>query len=169
MNKVLYVIIGACALIASVAWILTFTTFAKPAMYSLMYSAIRLGGLVGLYQIASNGTTFRTNMRVWIFFFLGVTVLASVLKVMHLTGANELLSLGLAGVAATYFICFFRKETKGQLDILKAVWVVAFAVVTWLTQLHIIRPEWSNATAFLLWILIFDFLYLEWQAGFPEL
>ncbi len=122
-----------------------------------------LATLLGGYLLIGNSDIKTTIWWRFINFAIGVLILGVLFKILHFTGADELLFAGCAGIVISYLLRFITKRSKNHLDILKALTVLSYGTITALVIFHYISKEYSMITVALFWATLIDFAYLEWK------
>lgn len=160
-NRALTLAIGLCLLAAGVGKLLTNTPDSAATGSLLLNWGIGLGQLLSLVLLVTNGTILGTIYAQIILPLYGLLLVGVLFKITHWLGADFMLWGALAGIALTYAVRFARKSPKGQLDVLKLLWVLASCGSALLIILHLAPREAAYLGPMLLWLAVLNFLYLE--------
>ncbi|MGI4759759.1 MAG: hypothetical protein ACRYF0_03570 [Janthinobacterium lividum] len=160
-NRALIIVIGLCLAAAGVGKLLTYTPASANSGNLLLTWGIGLGQLLGLLLLVRNGTILGTAYAKIILLLYGLLLIGVTFKILHWLGADYLLGSALAGIALTYTIRFIRKQSKGQLDSLKLLLVLAACGSSLLILSHLAPREAAYVAPTLLWLAVLDFMYLE--------
>jgi len=109
---------------------------------------------LALILMLINGTLIKSRFMKVMYFLIGLVVLGMVFKILHLTGADEILMISMMAVPLAYTIHFFMKKRKTLLDVLKELTVISHFIISLLTIVHVI-PSDNSWEATLLSNLIF--------------
>lgn len=160
-NRALLFIIGFCLLAAGVGKLLSNSPTSADTGHLLLTWGLGLGQLLGLLLLVQNGTILGTAYAKILLLLGGLLLIGVTFKILHWLGADPLLWGSLVGIAGTYSIRFIRKKSKGQLDIVKLLWVLAASGSALLLFLHLAPREVAYVAPTLFWLMVLDFMYLE--------
>jgi len=162
MNKFLFVLIVfllALAIFDQISFIST-REYLSPAI-----SSLRLAEIIGTIMMLYNGTFRNSKFYSFALFGFGLIFLSAAFKIMHLSGADELIVISFSAMAIFYSIHFFNKPEKTILDHLKLLLVFTFLSITPLTVLHIIDHDIQRTLHLvehaLFWTTFTLFIYQE--------
>jgi hypothetical protein len=160
-NRTLLFLIGLCLVGADVGKLLTHTFASADTGHLLLTWDMGLGQLLGLVLLVQNGTILGTIYANTILLLGGLLLVGIFFKILHWVGVDPLLECALAGIALTYSSWFIRKKPKGQLDILKLLFVLAACGSALLLLLHLAPREATYVAPALLWLAVLDYMYLD--------
>jgi hypothetical protein len=162
-NKGLLIITLVLILISLVTTVLEFSLHDPDIVSKVADGSYLLATLLGGYLLIANSDIKSTIWWRVMKFAIGVLILGVLFKVLHFTGADELLLIGCVGIAIAYLIRFITKRAKNHLDVLKMLTVLSYCIVSPLIILHYVTGEYSVISKAFFWATIVDFAYLEWR------
>jgi len=110
---------------------------------NVLSQSFGLAKIVALIMMVANGTFSDRKYFRFVYLLLGITILGTLFKILHWTGADELLSSGITALVIVYVIHFATKPEKGMLDILKLLTVVSYAGISLAVLMHRARYSWE--------------------------
>jgi hypothetical protein len=139
MNKFLFVLIVLLFLLGIVDRFFWLT--AGVTNVSSLGDGLKLAEILGMIMMLGNGTFRDTRVYKITVVFIFSYILGVVFKIMHLTGADELLLLSGLAIMILYFVHFIRKEKKKLLDFLKLISLWIFVSITPLSVWRLISID----------------------------
>ena len=162
-RKALLLITTLMLLVSLVATILEFLVEESNVITYIAEGSYAISCLSGGYLLFVYSTIRQTVYWRFMQIAISVLIIGVLFKILHLTGADELLQLSNGAIAVIYLIRFFAKPSKGHLDVLKALSVVSLCVFPILTILHVLPAEYIVIGKIFFWLTLIDFAYLEWR------
>jgi len=158
MKKFLIAVIGLLLILSVASWLgITKTIFTGQAG-KLLVAAEGVGILLMLVSGTFYGS--RYSQIAWI--LIVVCFVGFLLKILHWTGADQILMLAPPALLAIYLIHFSNKHPKVLLDYLKLATLTLFTVYISTSLLHLLAYDsikllaWSLHIVF--WVTFIDFL-----------
>lgn len=112
-----------------------------PFPYYLESSCLVLAEIAALIAMARNGKFIHTIYYKLFRFVVVLIVIGVLLKILHYTGANEVLLLSLLTAAGLYLFHFLLKKEKKLLDVLKMLTALVYFAHVSMAITHIIPTE----------------------------
>jgi len=134
-NKILLILTLAFLLLSVPRW------FLGEDQNILFTISLAIAEWLALMLMLINGTLIKTPYMKAMYILIALVILGSVFKILHLTGADEILMISMISVPALYTLHFFLKKRKSLLDVLKELTVLTHFTISSLTILHIIPIE----------------------------
>ena len=164
MNKFLLVVI---AIILVFAFIGSFSPDGR-SMISDTDRLLLIAQDIGIIMMLINGTFWGSRHFKIARVVIVVVLLGMTMKIMHYTGADEVLVISLSLLWALYFIHFLSKKSKSVLDYLKVIMLLLFISLGILSALHLISWETKYfmgiANIIVFWTTFIVFLTLGYRA-----
>ncbi len=130
---------------------------------------IAIAEKLGIIVMLLNGSFINTSLFRIALFFLGLTALGALFKILHYAGADELLLYSPIALFCVYLLHFYRKKPKQRTDVLKVFMLLGLLILSALLVLHIISAEHREALVIinevLFWVTFLDFLYTSQKQG----
>lgn len=165
MNKFLLLAVGILMLLALIGWKTTLNE-------NLTASAIKyvwVAEAIALIMMLVNGTFVSSVWFKIAAFFLCLTALGILFRIMHYPGGDELSTLPLLAVFILYLVHFSKKAAKRRVDYLKVLMLLGALVLAPIVFLHLVpvleRDSFFLVSHVLLWSTFLDFLYTGKQEG----
>lgn len=158
MKKFLTAVIGLLLILSVVSWLgITKTIFTGQAG-SLLVAAEGVGIVLMLVSGTFYGSRhFQIALVFIVMYFAGFC-----LKILHLTGADQVLKIAPLALSAIYLIHFFNKHPKVLLDYLKLATIIIFVGYLSTSLLHLLTYDSIKLLAWALhivfWITFVRFL-----------
>jgi hypothetical protein len=115
---------------------------------------------IGIIMMLVNGTFISTQYFKISTGLILIIVLGALMKILHLTGADETLLFPFPVLLLVYLIHFIYKKPKKHLDVLKLLTLTIFLILPPLSILHFI-PEKTKETLLLISHIVFWFTFLD--------
>jgi hypothetical protein len=117
-----------------------------------------------LVMMLLNGTFMNTRYFSFAKFGLGVLVLGALFKILHLTGADQVLAFAFLILCLSYVIHFIQKRPKKLVDYFKCLTMLSFAIPIPLmifSRIDELRSDVEFLRFALLWITFILFVVFE--------
>jgi hypothetical protein len=101
--------------------------------------------ILALIMMLLNGTVMSTRYFSFAKAGLAILVLGVCFKIMHLSGAEEILALAFLMLFLSYGIHFITKHPKNPLDVFKLLTMLSFLIPTSLQMFHFLSYETKMA------------------------
>ena len=168
LNRIWMITIGIMMLSVLVAYgaifYLNTTVPGKPGHTMTLFTVAGFGYSVGyalaFFLVLLNGTILKSRYRIYVYIGLGILLVGTVFRVMHLPGTHEINGVGNAALLVIYTLWFLNKYPKGALDYLKMGWVLfaGISVVSVFFRSGIANPVIGQL---LFWVMVLYFMFLE--------
>ncbi len=127
--------------------------------------SVSVATVLALLMMLINGTFTSTRYIVIVKFGLGVLILGICFKILHLTGADQMLSFAFLFFFLAYGIHFSKKRPRMLLDYFKFLTMMSFLLSTVLGMFNVGTEETTDVLDLvgigLFWITFVLFLILE--------
>lgn len=137
----------------------------------MMMLGIAVSYWAALVFMIRAGTLIQSRQWRIMKFLFGILIIGALFKILHLMGANLLTYLPFPLMTLVYIWHFFEKKTKKRLDLLKAMWVISFTIVSFLDGMHLSKPGiyldfvgYDLITMLLFWITFLDFYFFNFKS-----
>lgn len=114
--------------------------------------------LFGIVLLFKNGTLIKSNLFKVVKSVLVLIILGVIFKILHLTMADILISIGLSAMTIVYILSFLKKRNKIRLDYLKLAWIVTANTFGVLILTQILGGFYARIPNYILWLAIIDFV-----------
>jgi hypothetical protein len=135
-NKIAIVVVGALLAISLLDQVVELG-------HPLVAYSASAATCAALMMMLANGTFTDRKYYTLAYFLMGATLLGFLLKILHWTGADQILVLSVIALVILYSIHFATKPSKGVLDILKFVTVLTNAAHIVLKITRIVGDVWT--------------------------
>jgi hypothetical protein len=154
-------IIAFLLLVAIIGLFLELTGFEEPTASILFDLGLRVGEVLGLVLLLRHGALMKTVYWGIIKFLIGVFLLGLLFKILHLPGADPVLSFPFIGVVIVYTVRFFKKATTSPLDFFKYFWVLTTFLGTFFIFFDLIPAQWQYLGIGVFWLTFSSFWITE--------
>lgn len=134
MNKFLLILILIFLTVSLITLFYPFNHYAE--LYSTSAAEI-----TALILMIGNGTFMNTRYYTAFRVVIGLVIIGALLKILHLTGADQILLISLSAAPVVYIAYFIAKKEKRLLDVLKVITAVSFFLFAVIKLLHLVSPE----------------------------
>jgi len=135
-NRIALIVIGALLIVSAFQQIFCFDN-------KLLLLSYSLAEIMALIMMLANGTFSDRSYFNAAYALIGMTILGAMFKILHWTGADQLLILCPAALVILYVIHFITKPAKDVQDILKLLTAVSYPAVAIPVAMHWIDDSWT--------------------------
>ncbi|RAW02912.1 GldL-related protein [Pseudochryseolinea flava] len=137
MNKFLFVLIVLLAIFGLVDTFLLPTNDDRPASFD----ALSLAQFLAFVMMLKNSALRKSKFFRYMQLCFTALIIGVLFKILHLTGADQILVISLFSVGVVYTIYFFSKSEKNTLDYLKACMMFFLFVMKPLLEDFVIHSD----------------------------
>ena len=161
--KIPILIIGLCLIVDQLALAMVFDSNSHIDKIINTTSIIgRLGGLILIFRESIVSRVFPYFQLVM--FFLGVTTIGALMKIMHWPLASQLILTGIISIPIIYSVRIFAKKEKQLLDFLKLAWVISYGSYAFISIQHLpFKAEMLIIESVLFFLVYFKFSYEQFR------
>jgi hypothetical protein len=164
MNRIILAVMSLLLILAAIGY-----TSLNNTLTIHRTEIVTLAEYVGVIMMLINGTFYGTRLFQIGLFFTGLIVVGAIFKILHYSGADELLTYPFIILFGIYIVHFLSKKSKRRVDILKVIMLISFLILPPLTILHTISYETREIMTLishlLFWLTFLDFLYTSRKEG----
>jgi hypothetical protein len=159
MNKVVLIIIAL--LLATGAIMYVYNPLADSIFWGYPLFFL-LAKLMAIIMLLAHGNFYQTSYFKITIAFIGVLILGSLFKILHITRADILLALGAFGIPSAYFFYFLTKDTRMVIDYVKLLAVILTFIPAAFVVLDILNRDvdlfFQMIGNMLVWIIFLHFV-----------
>ena len=125
--------------------------------------------LLAIVMMLINGTFLKSSLFKFASFAIGLAILGTLFKILHWTGADELLVCSSIALFIVYVVYFILKQNKRRIDVLKVLTLFSLLFTRLAFILHFIPYEHKEkliaVNSAILWLTFLDFFYTARKDG----